>query len=330
MEYTADSCRYDSDMKYRKSGNSGIYLPEISLGLWHNFGNTDYYHTALDMVKLAFDSGITHFDLANNYGPPAGSAEENFGRMLQREFAPYRDEMFITTKAGHRMWPGVYGDGGSRKNLMASIDQSLKRLRIDYVDIFYSHRYDPNTPLDETLQTLVDIVKQGKALYVGLSKYPIEKLLYALEFLKKAGTPCLLYQDRYNLLTRGVEEHHLETVSRAGAGFVAFSPLSQGLLTDKYLHGIPQGSRAARPEGFLKEEQVTASTIEKVLQLQHISQERGESISQTALVWMLNDPRVTSLIVGARNVTQLSKNLEVLKAAPLTDDQKERIETVFK
>ncbi len=329
MSYTANPNRYNDTMRYRKAGNSGILLPEISLGLWHNFGHTDSYQTGLEMVKIAFDNGITHFDLANNYGVPAGSAEENFGRMLTKELAPYRDELFISSKAGHLMWDGLYGDGGSRKYLMASIDQTLKRLNTDYVDVFYSHRYDPNTPLDETLQALVDIVKQGKALYVGLSKYPIEKLIYALDFLKRAGTPCLLYQDKYNLLVRNVEQIHLDTIEQAGTGFVAFSPLAQGLLTDKYLNGIPQGSRAARPEGFLHENQVTTEVIEKVAQLQPIAQERGETIAELALAWLLNNPRTTSVIIGARTPQQLRENIAALKSQPFTPEQLTKIEQLF-
>ncbi len=329
MPYAANPNRYNESMRYRKAGNSGILLPEISLGLWHNFGHTDCYQTGLEMVKIAFDNGITHFDLANNYGPPPGSAEETFGRMLSKELAPYRDELFISSKAGHLMWDGLYGDGGSRKYLMASIDQTLKRLQTDYVDVFYSHRYDPNTPLDETLQALVDIVRQGKALYVGLSKYPIEKLIYALDFLKRAGTPCLLYQDRYNLLVRDVEKLHLDTIEQAGTGFVAFSPLAQGLLTDKYLHGIPAGSRAARPEGFLQENQVTTEVVDKVAQLELIAQERGESVAKVALKWLLSDNRTTSVIIGARTPQQLNENIDALKGEQLSPEEVAIINNIF-
>ena len=328
MIYKANEQRYSS-MSYNKCGNSGLWLPAVSLGLWHNFGGTDCYENGLEIVKYAFDHGITHFDLANNYGPPAGSAEENFGRMLKKDFAPYRDEIIITSKAGHLMWDGPYGDGGSRKYIMASIDQTLKRLQTDYVDIFYSHRYDPNTPLDETLQALCDIVRQGKALYIGLSKYPIDKLLYAFNFLKNAGTPCLVYQDKYNMLTRNVEEHHLHAVETHGTGFVAFSPLAQGMLTDKYLHGIPKGSRAERPEGFLKAEQITDKVITTVTRLQEIAQKRGQSTGQLALAWVLRHTAVTSVIIGARNVEQLKENMETLNHLSFTDDEIKKIEEIL-
>lgn len=309
--YKADPEKYET-MKYRRCGKSGVLLPAISLGLWHNFGESNPANKAVEMLKYAFDQGITHFDLANNYGPPPGEAEKNFGRILKREFSTYRDEMIISSKAGHRMWDGPYGDGGSRKSMMASIDQSLKRLQTDYVDIFYSHRYDPNTPIEETMQALSDIIRQGKALYVGLSKYPIEQAHRAFRLLQKSGTPCLIYQDRYNLLTREAEAHHLETVQNCKIGFAAFSPLAQGLLSDKYLDGIPEHSRAARPDGFLKREQITPEIIQKVKQLQEIASKRNQSISQMALAWLLHDERVTSVIIGASSVAQLQNNLKSL------------------
>ena len=238
MVYNPQPDRYTNGMLYRRCGDSGIQLPVISLGFWHNFGNTDCYATGLELVEYAFDHGVCHFDLANNYGPPAGSAEENFGRMMKQSFAAHRDEMFITSKAGHEMWPGPYGGCSSRKNLMASIDQSLKRMNLDYVDLFYSHRYDGITPIDETMQALVDIVRQGKALYIGLSKYPVDKLLYALKYLHDAGVPCLAYQDRYNMFDRHIEKEHLQICMEKGIGVVAFSPLAQGILSSKYLNGI--------------------------------------------------------------------------------------------
>ena len=328
MTYQATPKRYH-DMPYRTCGNSGLRLPALSLGLWHNFGDTDNFRTQTELITQAFDRGITHFDLANNYGPPPGSAERNFGRILHKELAAHRDEIIITSKAGHRMWDGPYGDGGSRKSLMASIDQTLQRLQTHYVDIFYSHRYDPDTPLDETLCTLCDIVKQGKALYIGLSKYPVDKLLYAFNFLRHAGIPCTLYQDRYNLLTRQVEAHHLAAVEAHGAGFAAFSPLAQGMLTGKYLHGIPEDSRAARPEGFLQAEQITPDIIDKVKQLQEIARQRGQHIGQMALAWVLHHTAVTTVIIGARHTGQLNENLDALQQPAFTDEETALIEHIL-
>ncbi|MCP9610849.1 aldo/keto reductase [Coprobacter tertius] len=315
---------------YRRCGDSGLLLPPVSLGLWHNFGGIDSYENGLEIIRYAFDRGITHFDLANNYGPPAGSAEENFGKMLKQEFGSHRDEMIITTKAGHRMWEGPYGDGGSRKYIMASIDQSLKRLGTEYVDIFYSHRYDPETPLEETLTALCDIVRRGKALYIGLSKYPADKLLFAFDFLKNAGTPCIVYQDRYNLLSRGVEEAHLQTAADNGSGFVAFSPLAQGLLTGKYIQGIPKGSRADRPDGYLKKDDITPQNEHTVSLLQEIARTRNESISQMALAWLLQNDKVTSVIVGARNTEQLKSSLNALDSTPFSAEELSRIEKILK
>lgn len=330
MDYQPQPDRYTNGMIYRRCGNSGIQLPVISLGFWHNFGHIDSYATQLEMVKYAFDHGICHFDLANNYGPPAGSAEENFGRMMKQCFAAHRDEMFITSKAGHDMWPGPYGGNSSRKNLMASIDQSLQRMGLDYVDLFYSHRYDGVTPIDETMQALVDIVRQGKALYIGLSKYPIDKLLYALNYLHSAGVPCLAYQDRYNMFDRHVEEHHLQLCASKGIGVVAFSPLAQGILTGKYLHGIPADSRAARPEGYLKTADVTPEKIARVARLKTIADQRGQTLSQLALAWVLRHSEVSTVIVGARNLDQLKDNLHATTALSLTATETEMIEEILK
>lgn len=274
MDYTPSETRYSGKMEYKYCGNSGLLLPRISLGLWHNFGDVDDFEVATDMIKHAFDQGITHFDLANNYGPSPGSAESNFGKILKRNFLGYRDEMIISSKAGHEMWAGPYGDGSSRKNLMASIDQSLKRTGLDYFDIFYSHRYDGVTPVEETMQALIDIVRQGKALYVGISKYPVEKARLSYHLLKEAGVPCLINQDRYSMFTREVEEGTLQLAQEAGCGFIAFSPLAQGLLTNKYLHGIPEDSRAARSTGFLKREQVTAEKVALIRLLNELAKKK--------------------------------------------------------
>ena len=327
--YTPDSTRYDK-MEYRYCGKSGLMLPVISLGLWHNFGSVDNFETATDMVKCAFDNGITHFDLANNYGPVPGSAEENFGKILKKDFSSYRDEMIISSKAGHDMWAGPYGGNSSRKNLMASIDQSLKRTGLEYFDIFYSHRYDGVTPVEETIQTLIDIVKCGKALYAGISKYPAEKAEIAYKMLKEAGVPCLLSQYRYNMFDREVEESILSLAAENGSGFIAFSPLAQGLLTDKYLYGIPENSRAARSTGFLKVEQVTQDKIEKARELNLIAQERGQTLAQMALAWILQDTRISSVIVGASSVNQLNNNLTTLNNLTFSEDELQRIKTILK
>lgn len=329
MTYSANPKRYQ-EMPYRPCGNSGLRLPALSLGLWHNFGDIDNFETQTELITQAFDRGVTHFDLANNYGPPPGSAERNFGRILHRELAAHRDEIIIASKAGHYMWEGPYGDGGSRKSLMASIDQSLKRLQTDYVDIFYSHRYDPATPLDETLGALCDIVRQGKALYIGLSKYPVDKLLYAFNYLRTAGVPCLVYQDRYNMLTRQVETHHLPAAESNGTGFVAFSPLAQGMLTGKYQNGIPDDSRAARPEGYLQTGQITDDITGKVTRLQQIARQRGQSTGQMALVWVLRHSAVTSVLVGARNIRQLDENLDALRQPGLSDEETGLIENILR
>lgn len=311
-EYYADENRYDGRMPYRRCGQSGLLLSVVSLGFWHNFGFEQSFQQQLDIVHYAFDHGITHFDLANNYGPPYGSAEENFGRIMSKSLKKYRDELIVSTKAGHEMWPGPYGEWGSRKNLMASLNQSLRRMNLDYVDIFYSHRYDPATPLEETLQTLVDIVRQGKALYVGISKYPKEAAEFAYQYLRERDVKCLIYQGRYNLLNREPETNGIIGQAAAnGAGFIAFSPLAQGLLTDRYLNGIPEDSRMAKNR-FLKKEVLTPELMEYLHKLDQEAKASGMSLAEYALDWLLRDERVTSVIVGASSVGQLAQNLKVV------------------
>lgn len=316
-------------MYYSYCGKSGVQLPKISLGLWHNFGFEDNYETAREMIIHAFDQGVTHFDLANNYGPPPGSAESNFGKILKENLSSHRDEMIISSKAGHLMWDGPYGDGSSRKYLMASIDQSLKRTGLEYFDIFYSHRYDSNTPVEETMQALVDIVRQGKALYVGLSKYPPKQARQAMDYLKERDVPCLIFQDKYSMLNRLPEVDIFDITEEFGSGFIAFSPLAQGVLTDKYLNGIPEDSRAANPSGFLRREQVTSLLVDKVLELSEVAAERGQTIAEMALAWALRDKRVTSLIVGARNVEQLKDNLKALENTSFSRDELEKIDMIL-
>ncbi len=316
-------------MTYSYCGRSGLQLPKISLGLWHNFGDVDDFGTAQEIVKYAFDSGITHFDLANNYGPPAGSAELNFGKMLKGILATHRDEMVVSTKAGHLMWHGPYGDGGSRKYLISSLDQSLRRMGLEYVDVFYSHRYDPNTPVEETVQTLIDVVRQGKALYAGISKYPVEVAKKVYNMLAENGVPCLVNQDRYSLLTREVEQGTIATAAQHGAGFVAFSPLAQGLLTGKYLHGIPDDSRAAKSHGFLQREQVSDSVVAKVRLLNALAEKRGQTLAEMAVAWVLKDSRVTSVIVGASSVAQLRDNLKALDNLQFLPEELTAIEQVL-
>ena len=318
--------RYQSGMKYRRAGRSGVLLPEISLGLWHNFGDVDTLAGSKRKLHHAFDRGITHFDLANNYGPSDGSAEETFGQIMKSSFAPYRDELFISTKAGHDMWPGPYGTWGSRKSLMASIDQSLRRMNLEYVDIFYSHRYDPETPLEETMQALVDIVRQGKALYVGLSKYPYDVAGRAYQYLHEHDVPCLLYQGRYNLFNQApAQEHILEQAREQGAGFIAFSPLAQGLLTSKYLKGIPKDSRMARG-GFLKADALTPEVLARIEALNDIALRRGQTLAEMALAWLLKDETVTSVIVGASSVEQLDDNLNALQNTNFSEDELKEID----
>jgi len=298
--------RYDS-MRYNRCGRSGVMLPAISLGLWHNFGDVDVFANGRAMVLRAFDLGVTHIDLANNYGPPPGSAELTFGRILRDDLAPFRDELIISSKAGWRMWPGPYGDWGSRKYLLASLDQSLKRMGLDCVDIFYHHRPDPNTPLEETMAALDAAVRQGKALYVGVSQYPADLTRRASAILKALGTPCLIHQPRYSMFDRWIEGGLLDALADEGIGCICFSPLAQGLLTDKYLHGIPEGSRASKPHGFLKAGQITPEKLAKVSKLNDIAGRRGQSLAQMALAWVLRDPRVTSALIGASRVEQIEE-----------------------
>ena len=316
-------------MQYKYCGKSGLLLPRISLGLWHNFGSVDDFGVATDMIKYAFDNGVTHFDLANNYGPVPGSAESNFGKILKENFQGYRDEMIISSKAGHSMWVGPYGDGSSRKNLMASIDQSLRRTGLEYFDIFYSHRYDGVTPVEETVQTLIDIVKQGKALYIGISKYPPEQARQAYEMMKEAGVPCLISQYRYSMFERTIESETIPLAAEYGSGVIAFSPLAQGLLTDRYLNGIPENSRAARSTGFLKLEQVTDEKITKAKELNELAVRRGQTLAEMALAWVLKDERMTSVIVGASSVKQLEDNLHTLNNLSFTSEELTLIDSIL-
>jgi len=319
--YVASESRYGCGMNYRRSGKSGIMLPEISLGLWQNFGDTAPLARSREILLHAFDNGICHFDLANNYGPSYGSAEKTFGSVMQSDLRPYRDEMFISTKAGWDMWPGPYGDKGSRKYLVSSLEQSLKRMKIDYVDIFYSHRYDPETPLEETMQALVDIVRSGKALYAGISNYPVEAAAFAYRYLKDHDVPCLLHQVKYNMLVREPESEGLLTQAKeAGSGFIAYSPLAQGLLTDRYMHGIPSDSRAARNYS-LKRETLTAELSEKLHQLNDLAMQRGQNLAQMALAWVLKDDLVTSVIVGASSVNQLADNIKAIENTRFSDEE---------
>lgn len=324
-----DQTRYDK-MKYSRCGKSGLLLPKISLGLWHNFAGVDVYENSKDMVLTAFDLGITHFDLANNYGPPPGSAEETFGKILKQELASYRDQMIITSKAGYLMWPGPYGEWGSRKYLISSCDQSLKRMGLEYVDIFYSHRPDPDTPLEETMMALDQIVRSGKALYVGISNYDPVQSQQAFDILRSLGTPCVVHQPSYSMFNRWVEDGLLDVLEKNGVGSVVFSPLFQGLLTDKYLKGIPEGSRAAKSHGFLQTSQITPEKIEKVKALHVIAQERGQKMSQLALSWVLRDPRITSVIIGSSKASQIKDAVGVVDKLDFTMDELERIEKILK
>lgn len=327
--YSPAADRYDGGMSYRRCGRSGILLPAVSLGLWHNFGDVTPFANSLAMAHYAFDRGITHFDLANNYGPSYGSAEETFGQIMKKSFQPYRDELFISTKAGYDMWPGPYGNWGSRKYLMASIEQSLKRMNLDYVDIFYSHRYDPDTPLEETLQTLVDIVRQGKALYVGISRYPKEAAAFAYRYLEERDVHCLLYQGKYNLFNREPEaEGILRQAQENGTGFIAFSPLAQGLLTDRYLDGIPADSRIARG-GHLKKESLTDEVLRKIKALNELAATRGQTLAEMALAWLLKDELVTSVIIGASSVAQLADNLKAIGNTGFSAEEQEKIKAII-
>ncbi len=316
-------------MKYSYCGLSGLQLPLLSLGLWHNFGFNDNYEEAKKMVHFAFEKGITHFDLANNYGPPPGSAETNFGKIMKEGLSSHRDEMIVSSKAGYLMWPGPYGDGSSRKYLMASINQSLKRTGLEYFDIFYSHRYDGITPIEETMQALVDIVKQGKALYIGISNYPAAEATQAMTYLRKQQVPCLIYQGKYSMLNRNPEEGVLQVVEKEGSGFIGFSPLAQGVLSDKYLNGIPKDSRAANPDGHLQREQITQKIVSIVGQLNLVAQERNQTLAQMALAWALRLDVVTSLIIGTRSMQQLQDNLNALDNLSFSDDQLKRIDTIL-
>ena len=319
--YSPDPSRYQNGIRFRRCGKSGVLLPEISLGLWHNFGDVNPFANSLEMAHYAFDHGIVHFDLANNYGPSYGSAEETFGQIMKKSFAPFRDELFISTKAGHDMWPGPYGEWGSRKYLLASLDQSLRRMNLEYVDLFYSHRFDPETPLEETLQALVDIVRAGKALYIGISKYPLEAAQFAYRYLRDRDVPCLIYQGRYNILNREPEEEGiLDQAAENGAGFIAFSPLAQGLLTSRYLDGIPADSRMAK-EHFLKSSVLTPELHAYLVKLNALAASRGQSLAQMALAWCLKDSRVTSVIVGASSVAQLADNFKAIENTTFTAEE---------
>lgn len=318
-KYLADSQRYET-MKYNRTGKSGVLLPAISLGLWHNFGFVDNIENGRDVLRTAFDLGITHFDLANNYGPPPGSAEENFGKILNEDFKSYRDELFIATKAGYGMWEGPYGEWGSRKYLISSLDQSLKRMGLDYVDIFYHHRPDPDTPLEETMGALADIVRQGKALYVGISNYQPKETKEAAAILKRLNVPFILHQACYSMFDRWVENGLLDTLDESGVSCIAFSPLAQGMLTDKYLHGIPKDSRAASDSVFLNKEKVD-STLEKVKLLNAIAQERGQKLSQMAIAWILRQPQVSSVLIGASSSKQLKENVKALDYLNFTEEE---------
>ena len=330
MGYIADEKRYEK-MKYNRCGNSGLKLPAISLGLWHNFGDVDKFENSRAIIKRAFDLGITHFDLANNYGPPAGSAEENFGRILREDLAPYRDELIISTKAGYYMWPGPYGEWGSKKYLIASLDQSLKRLGLDYVDIFYHHRPDPNTPLEETMRALDLIVRQGKALYVGISNYGPEEAKKAFAILKELGTPCVIHQPSYSMLNRWVEDGLLDVLDEEKIGGIAFSPLAGGRLTDRYLNGIPSDSRAAREDSpFLNSSDITPELLEKLNKLNEVAKKRGQKLSQMALSWVLRNKEITSVLVGASKVSQIEESVKAIENLEFTVEELKIIDEILK
>lgn len=328
MTGSAAENRY-ATMQYNRCGNSGLKLPAISLGLWHNFGGVDIFQISRSMLLHAFDKGITHFDLANNYGPPPGSAEETLRQVLHTDLGRYRDELVISTKAGYNMWPGPYGEMGSRKHLLASCDQSLRRLGLDYVDIFYSHRPDPETPLDETMGALEQIVRQGKALYVGLSNYSALQTRQAVEILKSMGVRCLIHQPRYSMLDRWVEDGLLDVLEDEGMGCIPYSPLAQGLLTDRYLNGIPENSRAAKEHGFLQTSQITPEKISKIKKLNELALTRGQKLAQMALAWLLKDNRITSVLVGASSIPQIDDSLAALKNISFTADELKQIEDIL-
>ncbi len=330
MEYKPSSKRYDN-MPYKRSGRSGILLPAISLGLWQNFGSVDDFKTGCDIIFRTFDRGITHFDLANNYGPEPGTAEENFGKVIRNNFNNnLRDELIISTKAGYHMWPGPYGEWGSRKYLLSSLDQSLKRMQLDYVDIFYSHRPDPNTPMEETMMALDTSVRSGRALYAGLSNYNAEQTKAAVSILKQLGTPCLIHQPKYSMFERWVENGLLDVLEQEGIGCIAFSPLAQGLLTDKYLKGIPKDSRAARPDASLKLADISEERLQQVKALNDIAKERKQSLAQMAITWLMKDKRITSVLIGASSVKQLDSNIDSLHNIEFSPEELDAIEKVLK
>jgi L-glyceraldehyde 3-phosphate reductase len=325
--YIANEQRYDA-MQYRRCGKSGVRLPAISLGLWHNFGGVDTFENGRAMVRRAFDLGITHFDLANNYGPPPGSAESNFGEILRLDFAPHRDELIISSKAGWGMWPGPYGDWGSRKYLLASLDQSLKRMGLEYVDIFYSHRPDPETPVEETMQALDQAVRSGKALYAGISSYDAKQTATAVRILRELGTPCLIHQPRYSMFDRWVEDGLLDVLGSEGIGAIAFTPLAQGLLTDRYLQGVPAGSRASKAV-FLKTSDITEGRLKQIRALNKLAAERGQSLAQMALAWVLRDGRMTSALIGASRVEQIEQNVAALANLAFSEDELGQIDSIL-
>ena len=329
MSYTPSPTRYDA-MEYRRCGRSGLLLPAVSLGLWHNFGYVDTLENCRQILYLAFDAGITHFDLANNYGPPPGSAEENFGRILKQDFHGYRDQLIISSKAGYYMWPGPYGEWGSKKYLVASLDQSLKRMGLDYVDIFYHHRPDPNTPLEETMAALDLIVRQGKALYVGISNYRAEEAAKAIQILKQLGTPCLIHQPKYSMFERWVEDGLLDLLEKEGVGCIPFSPLAQGLLTNKYLKGIPDDSRAHKSTGFLQEKEITPEKIEKVKRLNELAIKRDQTLAQMALAWILRDKRITSVLIGVSRPEQVTDSLQCFRNTWFSAEELEQIEAILR
>jgi L-glyceraldehyde 3-phosphate reductase len=326
--YTAQEQRYDA-MQYRRCGRSGVRLPAISLGLWHNFGGVDVFENGRAMVRRAFDLGITHFDLANNYGPPPGSAESNFGEILRLDLKPYRDQLIISSKAGWGMWPGPYGDWGSRKYLIASLDQSLKRMGLDYVDIFYSHRPDPATPIEETMGALDHAVRSGKALYAGISSYDAKQTAAAAKILRSLGTPCLIHQPKYSMFDRWIENGLLDVLGDEGIGGIAFCPLAQGLLTDRYLHGIPEGSRASKPDTFLKKNDIDEGHLAKVRALNVLAVERGQSLAQMALAWVLRDGRMTSALIGASRVEQIEQNVAALANLAFSADELAKVDAIL-
>jgi L-glyceraldehyde 3-phosphate reductase len=328
--YTPNTNRYES-IPYNRCGRSGLLLPAISLGLWHNFGSVDVFENGRAIIRKAFDSGVTHFDLANNYGPEPGSAEENFGKVLKQDFPGYlRDELIISTKAGYRMWPGPYGEWGSRKYLIASLNQSLRRMGLEYVDIFYSHRPDPDTPLEETMMALDYAVRSGKALYAGISSYGPAETQKAIDILKQLGTPCLIHQPKYSMFDRWVEDGLLDVLEKNGVGCIPFSPLAQGLLTNKYLRGIPEDSRAAKSTGHLQTSEVTPEKIEKVKKLNELAQQRSQSLAQMAIAWLLKDKRITTVLIGASSVKQLDDNLDSLKNLKFSNEELASIEKILR